>query len=157
MKNKRLIPLVIITMLSLGACNEEGTKESGMSLIKTTNPTPISLEKNTKKETDLIRSIEKDIEGFKEIYDVSIVKGKKDILVSYKVKHLQRFRMKKIEERMNKLLEKKYPDENFTVSSDYKIFLESIELQEKMKDPNFSDKKAEDKLQEIIKLKEEKT
>jgi hypothetical protein len=65
--------------------------------------------------------------------------------------------MKKIEKKMTKMLEEKYPDENFIVSSDYKIFIEAVELQEKMKDPNFTDKKAKKKLDKIIKLKNEMT
>jgi hypothetical protein len=65
--------------------------------------------------------------------------------------------MKRIEKKMTKMLEEKYPEENFTVSSDYKIFIEAVELQEKMKDPDFSDKKAKKKLDKIIKLQKEMT
>lgn len=144
-------------LLFLSACNDDGQKESGMALITKTNPSPISFQRNTKKELDLIGSIEMDIEGFEELYDVAIVKGKEDILVAYKVKHMQRFHMKKIEKKVNKLLEEKYPDENFIVSSDYKIFLEAVELEQNMNDPNYSPKKAEEKLQEIIKFKKELT
>ena len=36
--------------------------------------------------------------------------------------------MKKIEKEVNDILEKKYPDEDFIVSSDYKIFLEADRL-----------------------------
>lgn len=150
-----LILFVVIAFLS--GCNNDGPKESGVALLKTTNPAPLSFERNTKKELDLIASIELDIEDFDELYDVAVLKGKDDILVAYKVKHMQRFRMKKIEKEVNKLLEEKYPDENFTVSSDYKIFLEAVELEENMKDPNYSPKKAEKKLKEIIEMKKELT
>lgn len=154
---KILILISVACFITLCGCNNDGPKESGVALLKATNPTPVSFERNTKKELDLIASIEMDIEGFKELYDVAVIKGKDDILVAYKVKHMQRFRMKDIEKRMNKLLEKNYPDENFIVSSDYKIFLEAVELEENLKDPNYSQKKAEKKLKEIIKLKKELT
>ena len=36
--------------------------------------------------------------------------------------------MKKIEKEVNEILEKKYPEENFVVSSDYKIFLEAYRI-----------------------------
>lgn len=157
MKNNRLSIFVLFFIFALAACNDDGTKESGLALIQTTNPSPMSFEKNTQHELDLIGSIEMDIEGFEEIYDVAVLKGKEDILVSYKVKHLQRFHMKKIEKKVNKLLEEKYPDENFIISSDYKIFLEAVELEKNLQDPKFSDKDAEEKLQEIIKLKKELT
>lgn len=155
---KKYLCLLVVSMAVLfSGCNNDGPKESGMALLKTTNPSPISFQKNTKKELDLIGSIEMDIEGFKELYDVAVVKGKEDILVAYKVRHMQRFHMKKIEKKVNELLESKYPDENFIVSSDYKIFLEAVELEKNMQNPNYSPKKAEEKLQEIIKLKKELT
>lgn len=154
---KLLIVYMLGTMVISSGCNNDGPKESGMALITKTNPSPISFQKNTKEELDLIGSIEMDIERFEELYDVAVVKGKKDILVAYKVKHMKRFHMKKIEKKVNKLLEEKYPDENFIVSSDYKIFLEAVELEKNMNDPNYSPKKAEEKLQEIIKFKKELT
>lgn len=154
---KCLILFIVMGTVFLGGCNNDGPKESGISLIKTTNPTPVTIGKDTKKDKELVRSVEKDIEDFDELYDVAVIKGKEDILVAYKVKHMQRFHMKKIEKDINKRLEDKYPDENFIVSSDYKIFLEAVELEENMKDSNYSQKEAEKKLQEIIKLKKELT
>lgn len=148
---------MIVILALLAACNNDGHKEDGLSLIKATHPKPMSFDKETTEEEDLIQSVQKDIEGFEEIYDVAVLKGKEDILVAYKVKHLQRFHMKSIEKKMKEKLKKKYPKETFTVSSDYKIFLEAVELEENMKDPNYSNEKAEKKLQEIIKLKNELT
>lgn len=154
---KKTLSILFCIFLLLAGCNNDGPKEAGISLLKTTNPAPLSLEKNTKKELDLIGAIEVDVESFNELYDVAVLKGKDDILVAYKVKHMQRFHMKKIEKKLSEFLKKKYPKENFSVSSDYKIFLEAVELEENMKDPNYSPKKAEKKLKEIIKLKDELT
>jgi hypothetical protein len=63
--------------------------------------------------------------------------------------------MKKIEKDLNKLLEKKYPEENFTTSSDYKIFLETVRLDERMKSPEFTHQKAEKRFNEIVKMTKE--
>jgi LAS superfamily LD-carboxypeptidase LdcB len=162
MKTRRKMKFLIFNMiaalclLATGCQGENMEEESRMALIKTTNPSPQVINSN-QKDQDLVENVKKDVMSYKEIFDVAVVKGKKDILVVYKVKHLQRFRMKKIEKNINKLLEKKYPDENFTVSSDYKIFLEAVQLKEKMKDPDFSEKDAEDRLKRIISLKKELT
>jgi LAS superfamily LD-carboxypeptidase LdcB len=162
MKTRRKMKFLILNMiaalclLATGCQGENMEEESRMALIKTTNPSPQVINSN-QKDQDLVENVKKDVMSYKEIFDVAVVKGKKDILVVYKVKHLQRFRMKKIEKNINKLLEKKYPDENFTVSSDYKIFLEAVQLKEKMKDPDFSEKDAEDRLKRIISLKKELT
>jgi hypothetical protein len=138
-------------LLLLSSCNQnQQVKDSQLALMKTTNPSPIVTAKNQGQ--NQVKEIEKDVSSFPELYDVAVVKGKKDTLVVYKVKHLQRFRMKRIEKNINKMLEKKYPDENFTISSDYKIFLETVRLDEKMKSANFSDHQAEKRLQKIVKL-----
>lgn len=155
---KRHLFLLACLFIAIPGCSGDGkVTESDLALLKTTNPPPTLIEKNTKENSGLIKRIEHDVESMKELYDVAVVKGKKDTLVAYKVKHLQRFHMKKIEKKMTKMLEEKYPDENFTVSSDYKIFIEAVELQEKMKDPDFTDKKANEKLNKIIKLQKEMT
>lgn len=158
MKRQFLILLMAVVLGSLlSSCNDDGPREAGLSLMKTTHPKPISLKDDSQKENELVNDIERDVENFKELYDVSVIRGKNDVLVAYKVKHLERFHMKKIEKKITKLLEKNYPDENFTISSDYKIFLEAVELEENLKNPNYSKKKAEKKLQDIIKLKKELT
>jgi hypothetical protein len=138
-------------LLLLSSCNQnQQVKDSQLALMKTTNPSPLVIETN--KAENLVREIEKDVSSFPELYDVAVVKGKKDTLVVYKVKHLQRFRMRKIEKNINKILEEKYPKENFTISSDYKIFLETVRLDEKMKRANFTDHQAEKHFEKIVKM-----
>lgn len=154
---KTLLYFVIVCLLlvNITGCNQSKAEEdSRLSLIKTTNPSPVQINKG---KGNVVEDIKKDVMKFEEIYDVAVIKGKKDTLVVYKVKHLHRFRMKQIEKKINKHLEKKYPDEDFTVSSDYKIFMEALELKEKVKKPDYPKDKAERELQKIIKLKEELT
>jgi hypothetical protein len=135
----------------LTACNQnQPVKESQLALMKTTNPNPTITDEN--KNRNQVEEIKKKISSFPELYDVAVVKGKTDTLVVYKVKHLHRFKMKSIEKRINKMLEEKYPKENFTVSSDYKIFLEAIRLNERMESADFSSNAAEKRLKEIVKM-----
>lgn len=148
---------IIFITAALTSCNTDATQNSGMSLIQKSDPDPIILDEKTKDKNKLVASIKKDVAKFEELYDVAVIKGEEEILVAYKVKHLQRFKMVKIEQKMNKMLEEKYPKENFIVSSDYKIFLEAVELNDKMKNPDYSKKDAKKKLEEIIELKKELT
>jgi MinD-like ATPase involved in chromosome partitioning or flagellar assembly len=151
---KKLMFLIMGATLLLGACGaNEGS--SRLALMNKTNPDPVHTADNGSKVSE--KSVEKDVEALPELYDVAVIKGKKDFLVAYKVKHLQRFRMKDIEKKLADKLEKKYPNENFTVSSDYKIFLEATRLQERIKSGKYNEKAAEKRLQEIIELQKEKT
>jgi hypothetical protein len=153
--SKRLLLIACIFLLS--ACNnDQKAKDSQLALMKTTEPTPIMTDKS--KSHDRVEDINRDVSSLPEVYDVAVVKGQKDTLVVYKVKHMERFKMKKIEQDINKMLEKKYPKENFTVSSDYKIFLEAVRLNERIKaNKNYSKKKAEKRLQQIITMTKEMT
>jgi hypothetical protein len=155
--DKLLLGLVAIMLFLTGcAVNDEEGNDSRGALIKVTDPPPVELVENP--ETDSIgHAVKKEIAKLPELYDVAVIEGKKEILVSYKVKHTHRFHMKGIEKKMKKKLEKKFPDEKFIVSSDYKIFLETVRLKEKIEEKHISNKKAEKRFQEIIKLKEELT
>lgn len=156
-KNSKAQTIIFSSLFLLAGCGGQKEEDSKLALIKTTNPAPMQIANHQPSKENSVAKIKRDISSFPEIYDVAVIQGKKDTLVAYKVKHLQRFRMKAIEGKINKLLEEKYPKENFSVSSDYKIFLEAIKLKERMKNPNFSEKEAEKRLQAIIKLKDETT
>src|SRR6476620_10500665 len=152
------IIIIILNLFILSSCNTNEIKGSELKgkqdykvLLQATHPTPTDIAGGENKVT--AEEIRKDVEHLDYIYDVAVIKGENEDLVVYKVKHFQRFRMKKIEKEVNEILEKKYPEENFVVSSDYKIFLEAYRLAQKMEDPNFSKKDAQKRLEEIIKLK----
>ncbi|MDQ0198209.1 YhcN/YlaJ family sporulation lipoprotein [Neobacillus ginsengisoli] len=150
----RLILFVCLLLLTACGSNQK-VKDSQLALIKTTNPSPVVTDKN--KNPNHVEEIKKDVSSFPEIYDVAVVKGKNNTLVAYKVKHMQRFRMLGIEKKVNKLLEERYPKENFTVSSDYKIFLEAVRLDERIKERKYSTKQAEKQLRKIIKMTKDMT
>jgi hypothetical protein len=143
--------MLLVCIFLMGSCSQEQNEgDSQLALMKTTNPNPTVTKKNNGQ--DKVEKIEKEVSSFDEIYDVAVVKGKEGTLVVYKVKHMQRFNMKKIEKNLNKNLEKKYPKENFTVSSDYKIFLEAVRLVERKNNGTLSDKQAEKRFNEIVKM-----
>ncbi|WP_044390963.1 sporulation protein [Mesobacillus subterraneus] len=152
-----LFIVLIVTLTAAGCSFGKTSPDSRKSMIQSVNPEPGAVALYEQKNKELAEKVEKDIQSFDAIYDVAVIKGKEETLVAYKVKHLKRFGMKKIEKDINKLLEDHYPNEDFVVSSDYKIFIETIELLERMKDPSFSEKKAEQQLQRVISLKKEMT
>ncbi|MDQ0268708.1 YhcN/YlaJ family sporulation lipoprotein [Cytobacillus purgationiresistens] len=154
---KKLI-IVTVLFISLSGCSKHESNEAPMSLVKVTHPTPSLINSDHRADdSSLLNDIEKDVEGYEELYDAAIVKNDNQILVAYKVKHLQRFHMKKIEKKLTDSLEKKYQDEEFIVSSDYKIFLEVVELHEKMKNPDYNSDEAEKKFKKIVEMQKELT
>jgi len=157
MKKNLLNICVIITVLQLiTACTASTDGGAGISLIKAVNPDPLSTEGNDNAE-EIANNVKETVLADNNIYDCIVIKGKKEVLVAYKVRHMKRFRMKDIEKKLKKQLEKKFPDEKFTVSSDYKIFLEAYRLKTLVENEEYSINDAEKRLKEIIKLSREKT
>ncbi|WP_062104414.1 YhcN/YlaJ family sporulation lipoprotein [Bacillus niameyensis] len=152
-----LIIIISSQLLFLASCSSKGDgKDSQLSLMKATQPEPILINYD-KNEESVAQRVQEEIEEIDEIYDVAVIERGKKVLVAYKVKHLQRFRMKKIEKNLTKRLKDEFQNHQFTVSSDYKIFLESIRLKEKIETNKISDEEAEKKFEKIIKLKKEMT
>ncbi|RLQ97164.1 YhcN/YlaJ family sporulation lipoprotein [Falsibacillus albus] len=146
--------LAILIILNGCSSNSEQKNKSQFALIKTTNPAPIEL-KERPEHKSIGYQVRKDVNAIPELYDVAVIEGKKDIIVAYKVKHSKRFSMKKIEKQITSMLEKKYPDENFIVSSDYKIFLEAVRLKEDLDNGKISNLEAGKRFKKIIKLHHE--
>ncbi|WP_285767559.1 YhcN/YlaJ family sporulation lipoprotein [Peribacillus sp. SI8-4] len=150
--------LLVIALCVLAACSSQGDgKTENMALIKRTNPKPMDIINGMDEEDEkgLISKVKETVAGEDTIYDVIVVKNGKKIIVAYKVKHLQRFHMKKIEKNVTQHLEERYPKYNFIVSSDYKIFLESLRLSEFLKKKDVPEKKARKKFKEIEELQKE--
>lgn len=154
---KAIAVFMLLASNTAGCSLGDTSHKSRTSMIQSVNPDAGATNDLDVKNVKLADKVKKDIQSLDEIYDVAVIKGKKDTLVAYKVKHMKRFGMKRIEKAINKKLEENYPDEDFIVSSDFKIFIEAVELSEKMKDPSYPEEKAEKQLQRIISLKKEMT
>lgn len=149
------ISFIILLMILSGCANKEGGKADDLALIKRTNPEPMDIIYGMDDNHDgIITNVKKTVAKHKAIYDVVIVKKDRTILIAYKVKHLQRFHMKRIEKEVKQQLIEKFADYEFIVSSDYKIFLELVRLNEMLKAKVVPEEKARKKYDEIISLNE---
>lgn len=149
--------MIIIVFSGCSSGQKKEAQDSNLALLKTTNPTPIATDRTDLTKLSTADQIKEKVSKVPEIYDVAVVKGKKRTLVVYKVKHMKRFNMKKIEKNLKKKLKNSFPKEDITVSSDYKIFLEAVKLKEKMESTNISEKESEKQLKKIIAMKKEMT
>ncbi|KUP07546.1 hypothetical protein Q75_04760 [Bacillus coahuilensis p1.1.43] len=147
----------IVLLLVTGCQSEESfdNKKSQTALIKTTNPPPVDLD--NKDGISTAQLVKQYVEAKEELYDVAVVEGEKEILVAYKVKHYERFHMKKIEDDLSEALEKKFTEKDILVSSDYKIFLEVVRMKESLNKGELTKKEAKKRLSELVDLKEATT
>lgn len=143
---------VCFIIVQLSGCSTVNRNEN--SLLSQTDPEPIAVKDE---DVEKVKKIKDTVLSFDEIYETAVVLGKEDCLVAIKVHHLKRFRMKAIEKKLKKKLKEQFPKDKFTVSSDYKIFLESVRLKNRVEQENWSEEQKEKRLQEIIKLSQEQT
>lgn len=150
--------LLFMAAILLGGCASKGDGSTErLALIKETNPKPMDILDKTDMKKGDDEEVQKLISGIGPIYDTVVLQNGDRILVAYKVKHMHRFRMKKIEKKVNKTLEKNIKGKDFIVSSDYKIFLEAVRLDKLLRENDIPDKKAKKKFDEIVSLKKELT
>lgn len=152
------LQILFIFILFLSGCASNGDgKAERLALVKQTNPKPMDIMDVTDSNIGHEESVKNEVMKNPQIYDVVIVKNGKEMLVAYKVKHLHRFKMKKIEQKLTKNLNKKFEGIHFVVSSDYKIFLEAVRLNKLLRENEIPEKEAKQKFKLINELKVEKT
>lgn len=138
-----------LTILLLAGCAPE---HDGTVILETADPDAVQIDG---KHDGFAEKIKKEADSIDSIYDTAVIKGKDQLLVAYKVRHLDRFKMKNIEKDLDKRIQEMESKEEVVVSSDYKIFLEAVRLKEDMEAGHLTEKEANKRLSEIIKLKKE--
>jgi hypothetical protein len=139
------------TILLLAGCAPE---HDGTAILETADPEAVQLDG---KHDGFAEKIKKEADSIESIYDTAVIKGKDQLLVAYKVRHLDRFNMKYIEKDLDKRIQEMESKEEVVVSSDYKIFLEAVRLKEDMDAGHLTEEEANKRLSEIIRLKKEMT
>jgi Sporulation lipoprotein YhcN/YlaJ (Spore_YhcN_YlaJ) len=152
---KKACLFLMVFLLGVFGCN--GTAENSQSH----NVTRTGYQQNNSTlpayDQSPSKKAEEKVKKMEEVTEVVAVNTDKELLVAFKIKHLQRFRLKKIESKVDKQLKKAFPDHKLTVSSDLKIFIETSKLKDKMKREKLSKKEVSKKIEKITKLSKEQT
>jgi hypothetical protein len=153
---KKLFSVLLIFSILFGCAKEKENKQQSLQNFNITKT-------NTKETADagLNQSVAKQavqrISKKHEINDVVAVNTKKKLLLAYKVKHMQRFRMKQIEKEVKEDLEKSLPDYDIIISSDMKLFWKTEELRRKLSKDGMNEKEVNKQIDKLEKLSNEHT
>ncbi|MDI7742847.1 hypothetical protein QMK38_12615 [Lysinibacillus fusiformis] len=132
---KKLAVLFLIPLFLIGCSNEQTIQVSG---IATDDEEKAGIE-------DVIRSD-------KDVYMGTAIMVEDELLIAIQVKPWLGFKEQKVEKRLQKEIEEKYPDLNVLVSSDYKMHWETQKLLEEQ-----DEKKVTDELKKLKELAKEET
>ncbi|WP_168193805.1 YhcN/YlaJ family sporulation lipoprotein [Lysinibacillus sp. SGAir0095] len=132
---KKLVLLCFIPLFLIGCSNEQTIQVSGVATDE---------EKRTEIE-DLIRNME-------DVYTGTAIMVEDEVLVAIQVKPWLGFKEQKVEKKLQKEIEEKYPDLNVVVSSDFKMHWETQKLLEEE-----DEKKVTDEVKKLKDLAKEET
>ena len=147
--------LILMIFFTLVGC-EKMSEDNGLYVfLKDQTIAPFSLVENA--DISKLNALKEKLNELEELYDVVIVEGKEEILITYKVKQLSRIKMQHIEKEVKKIAKELLNEKkDVVVSSDYKIFLEAIRLHYDVT-KEVKPKEQLEKFQWIIKLQKEMT
>lgn len=160
MKKALIVAGIFACIVTVSACTPDSdSKEAFVSMFVPVDVNPVTLNEEgyDKFDEKLVNFIGKELEQDESVYDAMVVQNENEILVAYKVHQLKRFNMEKIEADLNNRLEKDFPDYDFYVTSDSKIFLEAVELAVHVDKENYPKDKAKHWFDKIVKLEKEQT
>lgn len=151
MKYKYLITYILLIIMMVTGCS--GTNEN--STEKQQNITDVSF-KNSHNQSvaEKVTQLLKDEEV---VENAKTVNSDKELLVAVKINHMDRFRLKEINQRLKKKVKEEYPDYKVMLSTDQKIFLELDKLENKIKADQLGKKKLEKEMNRIKSLSKELT
>lgn len=132
---KKLASLLFVPFFLIGCSNEQ-----------TIQVTDLAADEEKRVE------IEESIRNQEEIYSATAIFVKDELLVSIQVNPWLGFKEQKVEKRLQKEIEEKYPDLKVLVSSDYKLHWESQKLLEEE-----DEKKMADEIKKLKDLAKEET
>ena len=132
---RMMLPLLVCLTLLIG-CTE---KEKEKFIVYGSPQNEAELEAVIKEE----KAVEKS----------TVIQYDDKMLVAVQIKPLKKWNKTKIEEKLQKKFDEKYPDKEVIVSADYKIFYEA----NKIKKNQLEDNKLSDKITELQKLAKEET
>ncbi|MBE4909433.1 hypothetical protein IMZ08_15380 [Bacillus luteolus] len=144
--DKKWVVIIIILVSSLTACSQyepkniEGIDASKLDVIQIPS-----------------EQAEAKVKGMDEVTEVIAVNMDKKLLLAFRVKQFEKFRLNQIEKKVEEELKKDFKEYDMTVSSDLKIYLETTKIKNDVYLKKIDESKVEKEMERVIKLSEEQT
>lgn len=154
MKHFRITLFLIIFSILISGCQKDpGYHQTSENNHETTNTSfkkaPVSQEASQKAKKILNQK-----DG---VSKVQAINDDDQLVIAVAVPHMQRFKLESTTKKLDKQMKKHFPDQQVTLSTDKKIYLELEQLKKQMDNQQLSKETLNKKLQHIIKLSDEKT
>lgn len=143
---KRLFSLILFVFIVTACANQESQVITNMSIADDLQV----------KQTIALRAEEK-VRKMKEVTEAVAINNKKQLLIAFRVKQFEKFRLPKVEKKIKDALKEEFPNNDINVSSDLKIFLETNKIKNDIYNKKLSEDKITKEIERVKKLSEEQT
>jgi hypothetical protein len=145
MDNKWIVGLMVL-LISLSACSQYELKN-----VEGINAAELEVSQIPAQQA------EAKVKEMEEVTEVVAVNNDKQLLLSFRVKQFEKFRLDKVEKKVKEELKKDFDDYETTVSSDLKIYLETTKIKNDVYSEKADKSKVKKEMERVIKLSEEQT
>ncbi|SFD46589.1 Sporulation lipoprotein YhcN/YlaJ (Spore_YhcN_YlaJ) [Lentibacillus persicus] len=148
----RFFVILALSMMLVGC----GTDNNAVDTNEDIDYSMISSSSNSLDQSSANQAKEK-LKKYEDITKIHAVSHSKKLLVAFEIKHHKRFQLAELNKKVQKKLDKEFPDLKVEVSTDKKLVLELKTLEEKIENQDISAKKLKKEVNRLIKLKKDKT
>jgi|SRR5690625_1535863 len=141
-----ILLLALLTSIFIGACQNNDTEQN--------NHASPYMKLSTLEQYDqgISNHIKVRLNKREQLSKIHAVNDEKNILIAFDVDHHHRFTLGKIEQEIQKEIEKLFPEHEVTVSTDLKILLSLEELEKEIHEGTISQERISKELNLLVKL-----
>lgn len=141
-----ILLLALLTSIFIGACQNNDTEQNN-------HASPyMKLSILEQYDQGISNHIKVRLNKREQLSKIHAVNDEKNILIAFDVDHHHRFTLGKIEQEIQKEIEKLFPEHEVTVSTDLKILLSLEELEKEIHEGTISQERISKELNLLVKL-----
>lgn len=155
MKRCFLLLTIVCLIIPIGCAKNSSPNTQNNIKQQNLKFTPVQNQSNINQQ--ISNEVKNILSEHDDITEISVINNHQDIIAAINVKSLSRFKLKKIEKKLEKKVAKQFPDKEVTLSTDKKIMIELNRVERSIQKEHLSNEKLKRKISRIKKLSKEQT
>lgn len=151
MKALRILLTLGLICLLIGCTTDNNASENNQDVNFNTISTNSSIDQTASNQA------KESISQHEAVIAINAANTDKKMIIAFEVEHNKRFQLADLNKKIQKKMDKEFPDLNVDVSTDKKLVLEISDLEEKIDKQDISKKKLKKEVDRLIKLMKDKT
>lgn len=149
--NKKIVFFILLTLFT--SCHNEApkTKQNDDSPFEQTTKTSLNIDQS------IATNAKEIVKQNEEVIQVEAINSIHALVIGFKVNYIDRFRLKKIRQQIEKEIRRAYPTIDTVVSTDKKILIELEKINKRVDEQSISTNDLQRRVREIVRLSRDET